>query len=704
MLRSIYIILVSTLFLSDVGAQSKVIGYVYDASDSKELIGAHVRILSDWRNGVVTDTQGKFELSIEGFSGIDSMYVIVSFVGYKEALYKLGLNIDNHIYLNPSISFSETIVVEASEILYEEFASEKIGRLEIYKNPNAKADPLLAVNSLASTTPADESANIRFRGASPVQTGVFFNGVPLYDVVKFSQLNGLGTFSIFNTELINSVQVFAGNPPLEFGNTTSGLVSITSSNQVPENFGGSVLVSPASFGVNLKTSIKKNLGIHLYTNYQPSEILKFYNSEGLKDINSFESIDFGAHLVYRQSDESTLKMYQYILNERYDYNFKSASYSGYLLQNRNKSISILNYQRSLSKGQININGAYTHTDFQLSYSAFNYDVTTENYFLSISYKREKRKTGFKMGLEYDSQFSNFEGIVPQLPYALRPEHPTISANALASRNQLEPYIGFKYLPSKFISFSYSVRTNIPVINEKSYLSYQSNIKYNSKNGHTFIFSGSQLNQLLVDQQSFEKGLITSRQYSLDHNFTRKKWSIESALFTNELTGFLTEQRLSGIEISLRRNFIRSSFIQFSGTGLLRDRKFDESRKEYFLRLFGEWNLGGNFTVNFSSLYRSSDQFIPVENAIYQQELNVFRPIYGEMNSISNIPDYFILDVGLSKLFPFNQNLIAILFLNVSNITDHENTRSYYYNFDYSNRNENYFGRRLVYVGVQINFQ
>jgi hypothetical protein len=52
------------------------------------------------------------------------------------------------------------VTVRAPKITYGELASTKINQLDVYLNPAAKADPLLAVNSLPAATNPDETANV----------------------------------------------------------------------------------------------------------------------------------------------------------------------------------------------------------------------------------------------------------------------------------------------------------------------------------------------------------------------------------------------------------------------------------------------------------------------------------------------------------------------------------------------------------------
>ena len=255
-------------------------GQVLDASTKEPLTGANIFLKSNWRIGTSTDINGMFALEISQQQN-DSL--IISFVGYTEKIQPLSFrNTHLKILLIQKLSQMAEVVVTAEKLIAEEFNIQKIKRLEIYTNPSAKADALLAVNSLPSSTTVDESANVSFRGSNPNETGIFFNNVPVYDAVRFSQLNGIGTFSFFNTELLNNIQVFPGNPPLEFGNVTSGMVALQTDEQIKPQATQSVSVSLANLGIHTQQPIGKKSSLTGYINYQPSSFIKYFNRNSLE--------------------------------------------------------------------------------------------------------------------------------------------------------------------------------------------------------------------------------------------------------------------------------------------------------------------------------------------------------------------------------------------------------------------------------------
>ena len=183
-------------------AQTAIRAKVLDRETREVLIGVNIFFIKDYSQGTTTDFNGEFEVSVTKEQMTDTL--LFSYMGYKEQMISVG-ELDETVYLEAKDLEMDAIEVVAEPLIAEEFKFEKVNKLEIYTNPASKADPLLAVNSMPASTTTDESASISLRGSSSIETGIFLNNVPVYDVIRYSQLNGVGAFSLFNTALINII-------------------------------------------------------------------------------------------------------------------------------------------------------------------------------------------------------------------------------------------------------------------------------------------------------------------------------------------------------------------------------------------------------------------------------------------------------------------------------------------------------------------
>ena len=421
-MKKLYLILFVSLLLTASSAYAQGItvrGVVREAASGEPLVGANIYATSDYRTGTSANDQGQFVLSL---AQADTL--VVTFIGYQERLVSVRSDSSVVVTLTSKLADMEEVVVEAPSLVAEEFTIKKISQLEVYKNPTAKADPLLAVSSLPAATTLDESANISLRGSTPAETGIFLNDVPIYDAVRFSQLNGIGTFSIFNNNLISQVEVFPSNPPLEVGNVTAGLVSLRTVDEAPDYWNGSLSLSLANVGLQLSAPTSDASSVMIFANYQPSGALKAVNGSALETLDTFSSADIGVHVAQKFGENTSLKLFNYTLKEGYRTDYQHASYQGNFVQNKARNFTVVNYEKKLNRSTITLNQGLSYS--QSHYRVGNLDAhfNHQDVYFSANYTRSFRTLLLKSGITYDRRQNSFGGTFPQHGYAMRPDHPT----------------------------------------------------------------------------------------------------------------------------------------------------------------------------------------------------------------------------------------------------------------------------------------
>ena len=169
------------------------------------------------------------------------------------------------------------------------------------------------------------------------QTGYFLNGVPIKNPVKYAQLTNTGTLSIFNTDFLKSATVFPGNPPVEYGQATSGTVVLELADRFPDYWQHTASISMANLGYSSRGKVGEKSYLGVFGNYQFDEVLKGVNTTNFKDINRFKALEGGALFTTHQSWGS-IKIYQYGLIDSYNFNFSHPSYQDGFLQNSLKEV------------------------------------------------------------------------------------------------------------------------------------------------------------------------------------------------------------------------------------------------------------------------------------------------------------------------------------------------------------------------------
>lgn len=689
--------------------QQTITGKVQGADDGQPLIGAHVYLLSDWSKGAVTNVEGAFSITTEVVEPSDSL--LISFIGYDELVIALTeLERIVVISLVPSQQMIDAVVVSAENLIAEEFSIKKISKLEIYKNPSSKADALLAVNSLASATTLDETANVSFRGSSPAETGVFLNQVPVYDFVRFSQLNGLGTLSFFNTDLLKSVQVFPGNPPLEFGNTSSGLIAMQTEDQIPEENQQQVALTLASSGGSIRQRINDKQGITIYGNYQSSGLFRELNRTALKDILKFNSVDLGLHYLNQIKEKTQLKLFNYSLVEGYDFNFTSPTFNGLFRQRKRRNLSIGNLTHKMDRSTLALNTGFSYSMIDFDFSRTDISIRNQDIFLGGNYQFEGKKLGVKAGVAFDSRQSDFEGMVATFGYALGPEHPVSFSQVTNRREVLDAYVYLKRDISDRLVIGSALRKNVPLRGQKSVWSRQTNVNYQINDRWGLKAAYGTFHKFVLPQ-SIDPTTMSVKMTQTSIDVQRKRGSnfFAISVFTKDSQWEDREIITHGLEVSVDDKIGSKFSYNASYTFLDATVKTEETTYagdfdlNYFIKGGLEWAFLEHWTLGSRWIFRQGIRYQPVIAATLDETLEAFEPQYAGLDSRVHLTPYRLIDLNVSKLIPISEDLTIIAFGNVSNVVDFQNIREISYNRDYSATTDQLFNRRTVYFGVIFNF-
>lgn len=676
-------------------AQVRLSGKVTDSQTSEPLIGVHIYALNNWRIGTTTNVNGDFSLMLD--SAVDSL--VFTFIGYSELM--LAVNqAHGNIQLDPTSQSFEEVVVTSSPLIAEEFKFVQMKKLDIYTNPTAKADPILAVNSLPSATTTDESANISFRGSSPMETGTFLNNVPIYDAVRYSQLNGIGTFSMFNTSIIKQVTVFPGNPPLEFGNTTSGLISLETDDQVLRGTSQSVILSLANLGYSRDQKINSTQSLKLFSNWQPSGAIKALNQESLEEIKQFQSGDVGAYW-YGQVSDWSWKFFNYSLREAYTFDYRHPSFQGDFDQEKFRNFTVTSLDKTLNSGNLQINSGMSFSRSNFTYSSAEFEVDKKDYFLGFNYLLNREKFQLKSGFSLDHRFSAVDGRYHSIYYAQGVDHPTESFEGAQNSTSAESFTYFKYYLSDNLALGSGIRSNIPHGQQKFHLGRQINLSYTNGNWSLILGAGKYFKNGL-SENSDQKLSISSEQVSMDLKLDKTNFTGRLTLFHKTSQINEVDQNTHGSELFL--SYRLSEKINTTGSITLLNATSNNAPHPYdishFIRHNFSYSPGKLWTIETTLLTRQGTNFTRVISADFDDELSVYEPTSFTSRRFDN---YFNLSTSISKVYTIGDSTSLVAFFSIANITDHRNVREHIYSFDYSRSTPSFFSRRTAYFGVMVSF-
>lgn len=697
------------LFVLNAKTQTTIRGVVMDYETKEFLPGANIFLQSDWSIGTTTDAQGKFQLQIS--KSLDTDTLIISYIGYQEKSIPVNGNSNQtlEIRLTPFAQLLEESVVTARRIIAEEFTVKQMKQLDIYLNPAAKADALLAINAMPSSTTTDESASISLRGSRPDETGIFLNDVPVYDAIRFSQLDGIGTFSIFNTEIIERMHVFAGNPPLEYGNTSSGLVSLQTKNDIPDESSNSISLSLANIGGLTSQRFGENTSLTAFGNYQPSKIIIGLNQDALRDLESFNSYDLGLHLTHQVNSKIRFKLFNYSNSEGYKFNSRVPSYTGIFDMYKTRNFTIANFIAQKEKSEFTINTGYNISKERYNFSITDIEIHKQDFFLSATYQHFYDQWSIKGGVSYDYRINRSEGSKPMFNFAQNEDHPSINFLAIEEYNLPELFLYTKFNLTEKLILGTGVRKNIVIGHTPNYLSYQGNLNYKINSKHNFNLSAGHYNRLsMPNAEQYKITHFRGNQYSLDYSYTGHKIEIQSSIFKKKVQHSNFEDHIIGGEIYTKLN-IKPFELQLSLTSL--DVKINNGLVnypskydlDYYIRSVIKYRIDNSFEISAIYSYRQGSYYLPVEQSNFDNFTQSYYPVYSSWDQAKRLPDYQKLDLTASKYWAVNSNLAFILYANLSNALNSDNVMKVNYNSDYSNSFYELYSQRTWYFGISIIF-
>lgn len=697
----------------------KLVGKVVDAKKSP-IFAANV-YLSDLRHVTITDLDGRFELSIDQISPEDTL--VVSFVGYQKSTIKLSeldFNESHEFLLFEDLTSLESVTVIGRNPISESYSISKLERLEIYGIPIAAGDPLKAVTALASSTDTDETANPSLRGSSADRSIVTLNGVPVLNPVRNSQISGIGNFSLFNTEIISEQYIYASNPPLTYGNSTGGLVEIKTSHDVYENqtqFSAGL----ANLGLFLTRKIKDNSFIQAYSNYQFNDLFTMVNKESMGKLNSFGNYDVGYNLKIRINDKLSFNSFSYGINEFYNMESEQFSFVDNSIADNKRVFTINNLILTTPKGILSLNSGYDIASSNYKYGIIKSSKKNNISYTSIDYKWLLHSDiVLQFGTSYTHSRYSFRDTIPKFYFSLTPDSPYFSTDTTLSNNNLESYFFTKWQINNKMVLSSGVRSNLPLNNQKHYLSFQLGLRYDVKPNSSFLLSfGKYHNYSIPNYSLYKYRLLNSNHLALDYSFKTNRMLINTAVYykndsgentpQDALEGLVIYDKLEhfGLELSVERDFYSYFKFYLANTFLNQTLYYDgeeytgSKSLKYFIKTSLSYNNPKLFNLSLTYITRPGLYYTNIIGSEYISEYDMLTPVYGIYNN-DQYNNYNNFSLSINRYFRLN-NSAVIAFASISNILNAHNERMSIYNNDFSFSNFDYYQKRTIYFGAIFRF-
>ena len=728
-----YLFCISFLNAQNNSSRTTLRGFVFEKNTSEPIMFANVILQGiDNKNilkGAATDVNGLYNItSLE--SG--NYKLIVTYIGYDTTelniFIKAGeVKTKNIEITESSVKLNEVkISGERIEMKTEvKAASIKITSQDLKIIPSIGGEPDLAqymqiIPGVVFT--GDQGGQLYIRGGSPIQNKVLLDGMTIY-----SPFHSIGLFSVFDSDIIRTTDVYTGGFGAEYGGRVSSIMDIKTvdggkklSGKLSSNtFGSKVLVKgpisknkKSSFILSAKTSYLDKSSEIFY-----KEPILFFDDKGLP----YSFTDIYSKISFQGNNGSKLSVFGFNFTDKVNYenvsklNWKSNGIGSQftLLPNGSPiliegNIAYSNYLIELNEiayplRSSSISGFDMGLDFtsfpnqgKLKYGfdihGFSTDFTTYN---SINQQVDQDENTTEFSSYFNYQFKSIRWIVEP---GLRLQY----YGKLGT--SLEPRIGIKYITSE------NLRLKLAAGN------YSQNILSTSSDRDIVsLFNGTISSPEDIKdndgsdlKQKFQKSqhLILGIEFDLNDNIDLqiegyiKDFSQLTNINRNRIDEsdpeFIIESGIAkGIDLLLKYKkdniYLWTVYSYGSITRkfneLIYNPNFDRRHNINFVASYNygknktwktdlRWNLGSGFPFTQTQGFYEQISFSDGINTNYNSENGNLGIIYSDLNE-GRLPYYHRLDLSTSKKIKFNEKSSLEISGSITNIYNRENI--FYFN-------------------------
>ena len=307
----------------------KVKGFVYDKENGEPVLFTNV-IIKGTTLGAATDVNGYYTITNVP---LGEQTILITYLGYDTLSSKVTVEADRiasvNMYLEKSsVRLSEVqISADRQEALTEVRTSvTKLTPKDMKQIPTVSGESDLA--QVLQVQPGiiftgDQGGQLYIRGGSPIQNKVLLDGMIVYN-----PFHSIGFFSVFETDIIKTADIYTGGFNAEFGDRVSSIMDIKTRDGNRKKFAGKLSFNP--FGANLLLEgpiikLKEDRGGSLtylisgktsYLKYTSKVLYPYVNDgQGLP----FNFTDVFAKLTYSANSGSKINLFGFSFNDQVTY-------------------------------------------------------------------------------------------------------------------------------------------------------------------------------------------------------------------------------------------------------------------------------------------------------------------------------------------------------------------------------------------------
>ena len=625
----------------------------------------------------------------------------------------------------------ETIVEGEREVL--EVTRRSLQRQQLRSVPGTFGDPLRVIQTLPGVQRAPFGLGlVLVRGSNPDDTGIFVDGHEVPSLYHF-----LGGPSIFNVEMLDSIDLYPGGFPSRFGRHHGGAIALELRPTSSDGIHGSAKVDFLDSGGYLRAPLTKDLsmsfaGRRSYVDAFLGFVLPepgpgaqrivtpvYYDYAGRLDYNLHENGRLGVFLI---GSSDTL----HVLNKDPD---------AQLSTNLNTAVKFFriigNYTRSLGGDlKLTLSPAWgrdtvTFSGAQAEAAGPFTSVSLVNHSLSYRMRVHGRASKYltlDTGLDMLSRVTSYEALVPVDSGLIQSEGVDIPPSEVfrgAATLGLGAYVDAGIDASPRLRLIPSLRLDSYIIEGQDIYSIDPRLvaRYLVRKGLTmkaYLGQFSQPPQPEAVDSRFGNprvGMEHATHVGLGYEWRPDRlWSVDSeiylvrrrdlVIFTDDLVdngdgtfsyvNFINGgmRQSYGLELLIKREISERAFGWLSYTFSIARQKnpgythatptaFDQP---HVLNAVGSYKLGRGYEVGLRFQLASGRPDTPVIGSTYNADTGEYEAVRGGLRSV-RVPTFRQIDFRVEKQWLYERWSLG-LYLDIINVANFENVEAYQYDYRY----------------------
>ncbi len=730
------LILIFTIVTTLVSAQTtgSLRGFVYDKETGEPMMFSNV-VLENTQIGTTTDVNGYFVLS-KIKSG--TYNIKVTSLGYETYIESIKVEKNKvvalKIELSPSATELETVEVKGKQEMLRtesQVSVEKITSTDIQQMPSigGQADLAQYIQVLPGVVfSGDQGGQLYIRGGSAIHNKVLLDGMVVYN-----PFHSIGLFSVFETDIIRSADIYTGGFSAQYGGRISSVMDITTKDGNKKHFTGKL--SASTFGANLllegpivkdsnytlsyvfsaKNSYlsKTSTSIYSYMNKElPYDYLDLYGKLTLSTDNGSKINVFGLNFTDK------VNQYEAIA----DFNWSNKAFGTNFLIIPGTTSALVEGVIAYSDYTMNMKEITSNQNQMSNIGGFNVGMSVTNFFgddrlkYGMEMEGNTTKTAYQLNdtiTDYSTEIGLYA--IYKLMYRQILFEPSLRLSYYASLGDLflEPRLSAKWNVSnkfrlKLATGVYSqtfldTKSDRDVVNLfTGYLTVSPDLNivntfqsepinsYVQKSNH-FIFGAEYdiLRNLYLNFEVYYKTMSNlvsinrDRLYTDDAehsdkpDYSKKEYTVENGnAYGADFSLKYDDGRLYVWTIYSLGKVIREGETQTYAPHYDRRHNINvlinyQMGKSRDFELSFRWNYGSGFPYSPTASMVEMLNFSNGINSDYISQNGTLTTIYGDLNS-KRLPNYHRLDISAKKRFEIGKRSILEINLSVTNVYNRNN--------------------------------